>query len=239
MRTALYFTPRRDHPLLHAAVDWLGRDAYGERVPSGPDLDGSGPDTLTTEDWAKVTAAPRRYGFHATVKAPFRLARGKSVAELDAALSAYCLETAPVILPGLRLSRLGSFFALVPSEPSAHLQAFAGEAVRAFEPFRAELSDAEIARREKASLTQTQRKNIRDWGYPYVFDDFRFHMTLTGPVPEADQPRVEAALRTHFHAFLGEEGTSAPFAVDTLALFVEPEDGADFTIFSAHDLRCP
>ncbi len=237
MRTALYFTPRSDHPLLHAAVDWLGRDAYGARVPTSPDAVQAG--TLAMAEWQTLTASPRRYGFHATLKAPFRLARGKSVATLDAALSAYCMETAPVLLPGLTLSRLGSFFALVPAAPSPYLQALAGETVRTFEPFRAEPDDADIARREKPGLTETQRLNIRAWGYPYVFEDFRFHMTLTGPVPEADQARVEAVLRQHFHDFLGDDGTSEPLAIDTLALFVEREAGADFTIYSAHDLRCP
>ena len=229
MRTALYFTPARDHPLVHAAVAWLGRDAFGEHAAKGPGIGAIGPD-----EWAQLTASPRRYGFHATIKAPFALATGKSVADLDAALQAYCMQTPPLEIPRLHLARLGSFFALVPGEPSAELQAFAGDCVRAFEPFRAEPRADDLARREHAYLSDAQKDNLRRWGYPYVFDDFRFHMTLTGPVAEADQDRVEALLRRRFAAFLGQ---SLP--IDSLSLFVEPQSGADFTIFSRHALRCP
>lgn len=229
MRTALYFTPPRDHPLSQAAVSWLGRDAYGETATNGPGFDAIGPD-----EWASLTASPRRYGFHATIKAPFTLASGKSVADLDAALSAYCMETAPVMLPSLKLARLGSFFALIPGAPSPQLQAFAGDTVRAFELFRAALSEADIARREGSGLSDEQKDNLRRWGYPYVFEQFRFHMTLTGPVPEADQPRIEALLRRHFAAFIGKN-----LSLDALSLFVEPQRGDDFTVYSAHALRCP
>ena len=229
MRTALYFTPARDHPLSQSAVHWLGRDAYGELAPSGHPFE----DTVPAE-WAQLTASPRRYGFHATIKAPFPLAPGTSVAALDRALSAYCMETAPVMLPSLELARIGSFFALVPGGPSPELQAFAGDTVRTFEPFRAALSEVDIARRAGANLSDTQKENLRRWRYPYVFDEFRFHMTLTGPVPEADQPRIETLLRRHFAAFIGKS-----LSLDALSLFVEPQPGADFTVYSSHALRCP
>jgi hypothetical protein len=33
-----------------------------------------------------------------------------------------------------------------------------------------------------AGLNQSQVANLDRWGYPYLFADFRFHMTLTGKV---------------------------------------------------------
>lgn len=229
MRAAIYFTPPRDHPLTRAAAIWLGRDAYGEAATNWPGFSEIAPDA-----WASLTSAPRRYGFHATMKAPFSLARGRSLADLDAALQAYGTETPPVELPPLKLARLGAFFALVPDAPCPDLQMLAGDVVRNFDDFRAAPTEVELTRRLKGDLSETQTANIRRWGYPHVFDEFRFHMTLTGPVAESEQDAIEALLRWHFAAFLGK-----PLPLDCLALFLEPQGGADFTVFSRHALRCP
>jgi hypothetical protein len=63
------------------------------------------------------------------------------------------------------------------------------------------------------------------WGYPYVLDDFRFHMTLTGPVEREDQPAMRAAIEAHFEDLL-----NLPREIDTLSLFAEPSRGAPFTL---------
>lgn len=229
MRTAIYFTPEQYHPLSRAGARWLGRDPWGEDLPGGPALGG-----LDAGEWAALTASPRRYGFHATIKAPFALARGKSVAALDSALAAFCQETPPFTLPPLKLGRLGSFFALVPEEDCSALDTLAGEVVKAFEPFRAPLRESDLARRRETSLTAVQDENLVRWGYPYVFGDFRFHMTLTGPVDEDRSAFVEQALADQFAPFLGQE-----LAFDGLALFFEPKAGDDFTAFFRHALRMP
>ena len=229
MRTAIYFTPPPDHPLTLAASRWLGRNAYGDPVLDGPFLNG-----LAPEEWVELTAAPRRYGFHATLKAPFSLDVHRSVASLDNALQSWCAETAPFVLPSMEIRRIGSFFALVPAASSAELQKMAGDVVRAFEPFRAPLDDAEFARRTAAKLTKPQVENVRKWGYPYVFDDFRFHMTLTGPVREERSAEIVKLLVRQFAGFIGK-----PMPIDALTLFVEPAAGANFTVFSRHALRDP
>lgn len=226
IRTAIYFTPAAAHPLTEAAARWLGRDAHAGPVAEGPPLG-----ELDPAAWARLTAAPRRYGFHATLKAPFVLAPGTSVAELDTALEAWCRERPPVDLPPLVLSRLGRFYALVPEARSPAVDALAAAVVRDFEPFRAPLDEAEFKRRTAAHLTPPQVENVRRWGYSYVFDDFRFHMTLTGPVPEAECAAVEAALRRQFAAFLG-----SPLRIDALSLFLEPRLNGDFTVVSRHPL---
>lgn len=222
MRYALYFTPPKDDALTLAAAAWLSRDAFLDgRVPT-PEVPG-----FTTEELGTLTAEPRRYGFHATLKAPFALAPGRSEAELLAALDEFSAECAPFEIPSLTLGQLGPFFALVPGAPCEALSSFAAETVRRFEPFRAALSAEDIARRKPETLPPAQRENLENWGYPYVFDEFRFHMTLTDAVSQERRPAVRAALEEAFAGFLGK-----PLSVTALALFVEPKRGSPFTVHS-------
>lgn len=220
MRYALYFTPAQDDPLTVAAARWLGRDAFsGGRVAQGEEA------PLSDETLREATADPRRYGFHATLKAPFELKAGCSLAALEEAVALLAAETRAFTLPRLVLGRLGPFFALVPGEPSPALQSFAGECVRRFEPFRAPLSAADLARRNPEKLPARQREYLESWGYPYVFDEFRFHMTLTGSLEPALAEALEPILKARFAAFLDK-----PLRIDGVALFIEPERGQPFTV---------
>lgn len=229
MRAAIYFTPESDAPLAKAAAAWLGRSPYTSLEDVGSQLG-----CPSVPGLVELTASPRRYGFHATLKAPFALAEGRALPDLDQALLQFCEETAGVQLPVLTLALIGSFFALVPDRPCAALNDLAAQIVRHFEPFRAPLSDADLKRRRKASLSPAQDALLQTWGYPYVFDEFRYHMTVTGPVPAERQGEVREALLEHFAEFLGQ-----PLAVDALALFIEPETGSDFTVHARHQLRAP
>ncbi|WP_210103922.1 DUF1045 domain-containing protein [Neorhizobium galegae] len=221
MRYAVYFTPPQDDPLTRAAVAWLGRDAF-----AGPAMTPPSDAGMALSDWEALTADPRRYGFHATLKAPFTLAEGCSPADLEAAFERFCAQAAPVVIPKLVLAQLGPFFALVPEIGSSEsVDNLCAAVVEAFEPFRAALSPEDIARRRPERLTERQRAHLDRWGYPYVFDEFRFHMTLTGPVAEADQPRMRDLLTERFSAF-----TDRPLPVSHLGLSVEPERGAAFAI---------
>ena len=226
MRYALYFTPPASDPLTLAAQRWLGRNAFTGAALERPVADGFDAAAL-----AGLTADPRRYGFHATLKAPFSLAEGRSEAELLAEIGRFVSEVEPFEIPRAVIGRLGSFFALVPGDDCAPLQAFAGEVVRRFERFRAPLASADIARRKPDELTAEKRQNLVQWGYPYVFDEFRFHMTLTGRVPAERQGAVEAALLAHFADFHDRS-----LLIDGLALFREPSRGADFTVHSLFPL---
>lgn len=226
MRYAIYFTPGRDDPLTRAAARWLGRDAF-----SGETLPAPAAGRLTPADIAFHTAAARRYGFHATLRAPFRLPDGRSEAALIDALDDFCAGRDPVCLPQAVLAQLSGFFALVPEQQSQALDRLAGEVVSAFEPFRARLSDSDLQRRNPESLNPAQLKNLYRWGYPYVFDEFRFHMTLTGPIAPAERARVQAAIEDHFGPLLHE-----PLEIASLALFVEPEPGTPFIVRSFHEI---
>jgi putative phosphonate metabolism protein len=226
MRYALYFTPDRDHPLTRRAAAWLGRDAFSGAPAQPPAVAG-----LTPAEIAFHTAAARRYGFHATLKAPFTLAAGETEASLLTALERFTAARGPVAMPPLKISRLDGFFALTPSAPAPEMEAFAGDVVRDFDGFRAPLSVSELERRNPDALSAIEFANLTRWGYPYVFEAFRFHMTLTGRIGANDVPQVQAALEDVFAPLIAQ-----PVTLDSLTLFVEPEPGAPFTVLAHRPL---
>jgi hypothetical protein len=212
--------------LLEKAEQWLGRSASGRPVTPGV------PAGWTREAIDAMTVSARRYGFHATLKAPFRLAQGRTPEELDAALARFAAGRERVLVPRLRLARLGGFFALIPGAEAAELHALADEAVTGFDGFRAPATEAEIARRHPASLTPRQRELLAAWGYPYVLDEFRFHLTLTDRIPDGQQTEVERTLSDWFASSLG-----ATVPIDALALFTEAEPGAPSELAAVHPLQ--
>lgn len=211
--------------LRQRAEQWLGRS-----VSAGPVTPGI-PAGWTRAAVDAMTVSARRYGFHATLKPPFRLAAGRTPEELDAAVARFAASSAGAVIPRLTLARLGGFFALVPGAEAPGLHALADEVVRAFDDFRAPATEAEVARR-RASLTPRQRDLLSAWGYPYVLDEFRFHLTLTDRIPDEERPQVERVLRDWFAAFLG-----ASLPVDALAVFTEAAPGAPFRLHAVHHLR--
>jgi hypothetical protein len=212
--------------LREQAEQWLGRSISGDPVAPGI------PAGWTRESIEAITADARRYGFHGTLKAPFYLAEGRTLEELDAAVARFAAGNAGAVIPRLSLVRMGAFFALVPGAEAPGLHALADEVVKAFDGFRAPTTDAELARRFRASLTPRQRELLGAWGYPYVLDEFRFHLTLTDRIPQERQPEVE---RTLSDWFAGSLGAAVP--VGALALFTEAEPGAPFVLHAVHPLQ--
>ena len=224
MRYAVYYTPSPESPLARLAAAWLGRDPFTGAATTPPSVS-----TLTPEEIAFHTAAARRYGFHATLKAPFHLTGGRSEESLVQTVERFAAETEPFVIPRLAIGQLDGFFALLPAAPVAALNRLADDVVRSLDPFRAPLSDAEMERRNPDALSAQQFQNLHRWGYPYVFEAFRFHMTLTGRVGGAEAERVRRALEEVFGSVL-----AAPVPVEGIALFVEPEQGAPFAVHSFH-----
>jgi putative phosphonate metabolism protein len=229
MRAAIYFAPPAEHPLTRAAAAWLGRDAFTGAAMRRGDVPGFEPAEIDA-----LTADPRRYGFHATLKPPFRFADGQGIDSLRPELAAFAETRAAVPMPALRLERLGPFFALTPADPVPALHALGADIVRGFDAFRAPPSEDEIARRRPERLSTRQREHLDAWGYPYVLDEFRFHMTLTGPVPEERRSAMGAVLAERFAAFVGR-----PLLVDAVGLFVEPSPPGDFVIDTVAPLGAP
>lgn len=208
VRYAVYYLPP-DGPLARFGAEWLGWDVATGQAVAHPQVG---------VDVAAVTATPRKYGFHATLKPPFRLAAGTTADGLHAALEALTATLPPVRLDGLGLSRLGRFLALTARGDDTALNALAARLVADLDAFRAPASDTELARRRAAGLTPAQDMLLTRWGYPYVMDEFQFHMTLSGQL--ADPGPVETAL-----APLLERIPLKPYTIDQVALAGEREDG--------------
>jgi putative phosphonate metabolism protein len=198
-RYAIYFTPPPDSPLARFGARVLGYDCF-ERVdvPHRP-IDGVDPALL-----ALATLDPRRYGFHATLVAPFRLAPGIEGDQLATAFSAFAAGRAPVMAGPLRVVAMGRFIALMPAEPYPQIDALADACVSAFDRFRAPLTDTDRARRIAAGLTARQTELLERWGYPYVLDEFRFHMTLAGPIADGERPAFTASFAKAFEGLSGD-----------------------------------
>lgn len=219
-RFAVYYAPRPS-ALGRAAAAWLGWDPSGEVGPVDPDMP-SFP--------AEVTDAPRKYGLHGTLKAPFRLAPGCAEAELADAVARLAARLPRIVLPAMTLQRLGGFLALAPEGDASALSTLAAEVVRHLDPFRAPPTAAEIARRRPDQLTDRQRAHLQHWGYPFVMEEFRFHLTLTGDLAPDQIRQVARALDPWLVPLVPR-----PFPVEDLCLFGEGTDGR-FRLLSRHAL---
>jgi len=211
-RYGLYVVP--EGALYRAGADWLGWDSVAGEEVAQPDLPGL-PDAPEA-----MTAIPRKYGFHGTIKPPFHLAEGTDAEGLDAAAREFCATQSPVVIPKLAVRRLGGFVAMVPEAPSAALVAMAAATVEALDPFRAPPSEAELTKRRRSGLTERQEALLARWGYPYVAEEFRFHMTLTGKLAPEAADTARDVLAAHFAPHM-----PAPFTIDSLCLMGEDAEG--------------
>lgn len=208
-RYALYFLPEPDSALRRLERNWLSA------LPAG------------------LTAEARVYGFHATMKAPFRLAEGCDEAQLRAACAAFAARTAAIVEPPPVLAILDDFFALRPSRPSTAIQELGAACVRDFDRFRAPLNQDEKAKRLKAPLSPRHRHYLETWGYPYVFEEYRFHMTLTCRVETMAQLEITELLRP-----LVAEACAENLEIRSLCL-VSQRPGGDFTLVERFALGAP
>ena len=221
-RIALYYAPGTDDPLHQRASAWLGRDAVsGAEIPQP---------AIAGVDIAEVTADARGYGFHATLKPPFRV-QGDIQAALQAAQD-FAARTAPFALPPLQITDLDGFLALREAEPCPPLQALADGAVTALDPHRAPATEAEIARRKPEKLSPRQRAYLEAWGYPYVFAEWRFHMTLTRRLTPAEKAIILPAVTEA----LGDAPAVARMVTD-ICIFAQAAPGAPFIILERLKLR--
>jgi putative phosphonate metabolism protein len=224
-RYAVYYAPAADSALWRFGSAVLGYDALtAEELPFAV------PPGCDPALWPALTEEPRRYGFHATLKAPFELADGRNEEQLRAFARNHAAGLDAVELAGLSVTALGFFVALTPSEPSEALQRFAFSAVQAFELFRAPLSEADRARRLKNPLTPAQHAYLEAYGYPYVGDAFRFHMTLTGSLPSEHAAPVKQGLETAYAAAV----PAGPVRIDRFALFKQEERAGRFRLLDSY-----
>jgi len=221
-RIALYYAPEPHDPLHERASAWLGRDAFSGAELSQPAIAGI--------DIAEVTAEARGYGFHATLKPPFRV-QGDTQAALQAAQE-YAARTAAFALPPLQITDLDGFLALREAEPCPPLQVLADGAVTALDPHRAPATESEIARRKPDKLSPRQREFLAFWGYPYVFAEWRFHMTLTRRLTPAENAIILPAVTDA----LGDAPAISRTVTD-ICIFAQAAPGAPFIILERLKLR--
>jgi putative phosphonate metabolism protein len=226
-RYAIYYVPAATEALYRFGAALLGYDSF-----SGADVDYPPQALRAFADWHDLTADPRKYGFHATLKAPFALADGRTEAELASALERFAgtPRAIPAITPVVR--SIGSFIAVVPETQVAPLAQLANDCVTDFEPSRAPLTAHDRARRLKSPLTPRQIVHLDQWGYPYVFEEFRFHMTLTGSLPPETRDAVLPFLQTEF-AKLGLMSV----AIDHIALLRQETSSSRFIVIRHAALR--
>ena len=207
-RYAVYYMPRPG-ALATFGAQWLGWDAQAACAVPQPGLAGI----------SALTETPRKYGFHATLKPPFRLVDRRDRDQLETARATLAERTAPAKAEGLALTRLGRFFALTPVGDPAGLERVARACVTDLDSFRAPLSDADLQRRRKARLSDRQEALLSQWGYPYVMEQFRFHLTLTGKVQRNRLDEVKAKIEAHLPVL------PTPFVVADICLCGERADG--------------
>ncbi|WP_170327020.1 DUF1045 domain-containing protein [Ruegeria arenilitoris] len=211
-RYAIYFAPPAEAEWTKFATSWLGWDMETGEGVAHPTVDGV--------DVEAVTQVPRKYGLHATMKPPFRLRDGQSIEALTEACARLAQVQPPVTLDGLEIARLGRFLALRPLGDEAALNTLAAACVRDLDSFRSPAPEAELERRRAAGLSPEQDANLVQWGYPYVMEAFRFHITLSGKLDKPTLATVQAALQSKLVPLLPK-----PFPITDLALIGEAEDG--------------
>jgi putative phosphonate metabolism protein len=221
-RVAVYYAPQPDDALFAEAATWLGRDPESGAPVPHPDI----------PNIAKVTAEPRLYGFHATLKPPMRLAEGRQWFELVEAATKLADRTTPFDLPRLVVFDVFGFLALHETVPCPPLQALADACVECLDPFRAPTSDAELTRRRRARLTPRQDAMLVRWGYPYVFDTWFFHMTLTRRLTAEEKAFYQPAAEAHLARALAMSRR-----ITDICLFVQPSPGEPFAIQRRLKLR--
>lgn len=212
-RYAVYFAPRPG-PFADLANGWLGWDPVLGQPIAQPAPQG------LPRSMAELTADPAKYGFHGTIRAPFRPGEGVGVDQIKAAVADIAVAHTPVECDGLQVENLHGFLALTPMGDLAALRALAEGVVRGTNGLRAPLTPTEVAKRRPESLSPRQRELLEAWGYPFVMEEFYFHLTLTGRLDKAEAETIQPIVAAHFAPHLPH-----PFMVQDLCLYGEDDAG--------------
>jgi hypothetical protein len=208
-RVALYYVPEADDPLWARGCEWLGRNPETGVECRQPGL----------ASLAEQVSEPRRYGFHATLKPPMRLAGTLDKFLRD--VTQFCRELESFIMPSLGVTVLGRFIALCPTSDPASLHALADACVASLDAHR--LPEDEAAQTRRATgRTASQLRNLARWGYPFVMEDWRFHLTLSNPTANE---HLTTAAKLHF-----ADALTLPRRVTGIAVFAEHVAGEPFRL---------
>jgi putative phosphonate metabolism protein len=226
-RYAIYYAPAP-----RSDLDRLGAQLLGYDACSGEDLPFPEGIMQMAPDWRDLTKDPRKYGFHATLKAPMSLSPGKTEPELLAACESFAGKPRPIPVITPVVGSISGFIAVVPAASSPELERLAEDCTSEFDSFRARLTPEDRARRNPSDLVPRQREYLDRWGYPYVLEDFRFHMTLTGRLAAERREPILTMLRNSFSAV----GLKT-LAIDRIAVFRQENANSRFRIVKDWQLR--
>jgi len=215
-RYGIYYAPDASSSLWQLGCQWLGRDSV----------------TGETFDQPDFVSSPRRYGFHATLKPPFQLGVGYSLDQLSYALEQFSNYQAPIDIGEMKLAAIGGYLAIVPTNQSDETEDFAAKCMQQFDHYREPMSAEQRARRMSGQLSERQIELLDLWGYPYVLDEFRFHMTLTDKLADDKSAKTMTAAKNWFAAVIDN-----PVVLDRICLFEEPERGAPFMRIADFELK--
>jgi len=226
-RYAIYYAPAPGSEFSRFGSDLLGYDAFSGEAQPFPEAV-----IQAVPDWRDLTQDPRRYGFHATLKAPFSLTPNRTETELLAACELFA--TTPRRIPIIEpiIGSISGFIAVVSAHPPIGLLELATDCTTEFDSFRAPLTPEDRARRNPSRLTARQVDHLDRWGYPYVMGDFQFHMTLTSRLSAERQGAILQLLQERFAGI-----NLSTFAVDRIALFRQDEAKSEFRIMAHHHLK--
>jgi hypothetical protein len=220
-RYAIYFAPSPDSDWWNAGSEWLGRCASRDQT-----IHQGCPSSIAPEKFTQLTAHPRRYGWHATMKAPFVLREDADFNQLKDELALVCGQFHSFELPKLQVTRLDDFLALTPTGDTTEISKVERACVTQLHGLAAPLPPDELLRRRSAGLSLAKDAMLLKWGYPHVLDYFRFHLSLTGPLRDCSELQIQSLID-----FASDKFNALPACqFESLAIFAEPERGADFVL---------
>lgn len=218
-RYAIFFAPADESPLGNFGATVLRRKAQNPAEWVNPAIAVNFENTAV---WRACVAKPAHYGFHATINAPFELQPQYTRDQLTASLAEFCQKQQPIPLTNLTPRRTQRFEALAFVNQPAELVNFAADCVVEFDYFRAPLNKDDMDRRALKAQTLSQITHLQEYGYPYVFDDFNFHMTLSGTMPEDENGYLQ-----WLTVLYGQMVPDTP-ALDRLCLFMQTDRTSPF-----------
>ncbi|WP_085902639.1 DUF1045 domain-containing protein [Kiloniella majae] len=225
-RYAIYYAPRLDSKLGQFGNAWFGYNPVSHEAIPRPNVEG-----MAAQEIEYITRGAGRYAFHGTLRSPFKLRKNRSLESLDKSLKSFVTKARPIICGPLSIRSIGKFLALVPDDPENHIPDLAEQCIRTFDNFRLAPSKQELDRRRQAGLTSVQEELLLRWGYPFVMEEFRFHLTLSDKLDGMDLIKYQALLEKHCESLCEEA-----FVIDEIALFGDPGKGGKFEEISRYQL---
>ena len=224
VRYAIYYTPQPGTPLAAFGRSWFGRANDGATLQAFSDAG------LANTAVVKPLSASSRYsGLHAVFKAPFCLREGMGPDALKARLISFASRRKRIETGPLTLARAGRYLVLRPINPMPALDSLAAQCVAAFDGFTEPTTCATA--QQGMNLNDHPRLLLKSFGDPHVLSEYRFYITLTGPLDTAHLERISQALWPML-----EEICASGVTVDGLSLFGEAGGRAPLRLIGRYSL---